>query len=302
MQFPRFLLFWIHVNLKTLRRLIDRSGQQRLPGLAAEMAYSLMLGLFPGVLSILTAIGIFTPLRRTLEQLVWQLRGVIPDAAMGLIQGFADDVTTTRDTGLFSISFAIAIWVTSGALSAAMSALDQIHQIPRDQIRPFWKAKLVALILTIGSIFLVMVAVAIVFISSLLLRQLVGFDRPLSPWILWLWQLANFPIALGVMSMTFGFIYRFGPSRWNPGKPIMPGAIVAAILWAIGSNLFRLYVANFADYNRTYGAVGAVIVMMLWLYLSSLAMLLGDQLNMIVGESMPKHLARTRKSKPNAPS
>jgi membrane protein len=91
---------------------------------------------------------------------------------------------------------------------------------------------------------------------------------------------------LGIVATAFAFIYRFGPSRWKHGTPIMPGAILAAISWAIISALFRLYVENFGNYNKVYGAVGAVIVLLLWLYMSSLVLLLGDQLNVTVGEAM----------------
>lgn len=80
----------------------------------------------------------------------------------------------------------------------------------------------------------------------------------------------------------------------------MPGAIFAAIVWAIISGLFRLYVANFGNYNRVYGAVGAVIVLMLWLYMSSLVLLLGDQLNATVGEAMQKHDAQAKAASPDA--
>jgi membrane protein len=91
---------------------------------------------------------------------------------------------------------------------------------------------------------------------------------------------------LSIVATAFAFIYRFGPSRWSHGTPIMPGALLAAISWAILSGLFRLYVSNFGNYNRAYGAVGAVIILLLWLYMSSLVLLLGDQLNVTVGEAM----------------
>ncbi|MGG6297510.1 YihY/virulence factor BrkB family protein [Leptolyngbya sp. AN02str] len=286
MQNSRFWQFWFHINPKTIRQTIARVGDHRLPGLAAEMAYNSMLALFPGILAVITAIGIFQSLTETFNNLVQQISEIVPDQAMSLIEDFAAEISTSRDTGLFSISFAIAIWASSGALSAAMTALDQIHQIPPKMRRPFWKAKPISLLMTIGTILLVLTAIFLVFISDLIIRHVASQNDTFAPWVLTSWRLLSLPLALGIMSITFGFIYRFGPSRWQEGKPIMPGAILAAVFWALISNLFRFYVSNFGDYNRTYGAVGAVIVLLLWLYLSSLVLLIGDELNVVVGEAM----------------
>jgi membrane protein len=269
-----------------IRKTIEAAGRQRLTGLAAEMAYNAMLSLFPAILAVFTAIGLFRPLKTTFQALAGRLSEVAPTAALGLIEGFAKALSTTRDSSLFSLSFVFALWTASGALSAAMVALDQIHQIPRGRSRPFWKARLVALVLTIGAILLLMLALALVFVSDLVVRHLAQQSGALETTLLHLWRLLNLPLILGIMSLTFAFIYRFGPSQWNAGQPIMPGAILAALFWAIISNLFRIYVQHFGNYNQVYGAVGAVIVLLLWLYMSALVLLIGDQLNVTVGEAM----------------
>lgn len=284
----RFFRFFCHINFKTLRETVERAGNQRLPGLSAEMAYNAMLALFPAILAVLTAIGLFQPLKSTFQNLAGRLSQVAPVEVLDLIQGFADEISTSRNTGLFSLSFAIALWASSGALSAAMRALDQIHQIPSSRIRPFWKAKLISIGLTIGTIVLLIIASTIVFISELVVRNVAKQSGALEPGLLSGWRLLAWPLALGIMSIAFAFLYRFGPSRWSPGKPLLPGAVLAAISWAVLSGLFRLYVSHFGNYNRAYGAVGAVIVLLLWLYMSSLVMLVGDQLNVVVGESMQR--------------
>lgn len=244
-----------------------------------------MLSLFPAILAVLTAIGLFEEsLQSTFRQLAVQLGKVAPDEALVLIRDFAREITQAKNTGLFSISFVVAIWAASGALSAAMTALDQIHQIPPEQTRPFWKAKLISLGLTIGTILLLLLASFLVFISDLILKFLVsesGFSFLLS-----IWRLLSWPLALCIVSAAFAFVYRYGPSRWDSGTPMMPGAVLAAVSWAILSGLFRLYVSNFGNYNQAYGAVGAVIVLMLWLYMSAVVLLVGDQLNVTVGEAM----------------
>ncbi len=287
----RFFRFFRYLNLVTLRKTFARAVQRRLMGLSAEMAYNAMLALFPAILAILTAVGLFEDsLQSTVRNLANQLSEVAPDQAMELINNFANEINRTKNSGLFSVSFIAALWASSGALSAAMNALDQIHEIPPQKIRPFWKAKLISLGLTIGSISLLVIASFLVFISDLVVQLVV--DQSGASVLLTLWRLLSWPLALGIVATTFAFIYRFGPSRWSHGTPLMPGAILAAISWAILSGLFRLYVANFGNYNKVYGAVGAVIVLLLWLYMTSLVLLIGDQLNVTVGEAMQKAKAK----------
>lgn len=282
----RFFRFFKHLNLAIIRKVLSDANQQRLPGLASEMAYNAMLSLFPAILAVLTAIGLFAPLRSTFKALAEEFGSVAPVEALGLIENFAAAVSTGGDSRLFSLSFIFALWAASGVLSAAMIALDHIHQIPRKQVRPFWKAKLVALGLTAGSIVLFLIALIIVFVSDILVRHLARQSGMFEPELLRVWQLFSLPLVLGIMSALFAFVYRFGPSRWNAGQPILPGAVIAALIWAVLSNLFSLYVEHFGNYNQVYGAVGAVIVLLLWLYMSSLVLLIGGQLNVTVGEAM----------------
>jgi membrane protein len=176
-----------------------------------------------------------------------------------------------------------------------MNALDQIHYADNKKLRPFWRAKLVSLGLTIGVLVLIIVASMLIFISDLIVQVLADRggaleseilkSRRVESGLLRIWRLLRWPLALGIMAAAFGFIYRYGTHRRQRGFPIFPGAMTAALLWAVLSGLFRAYVSNFGNYNRTYGAIGAVIVLLLWLYLTALVMLIGEQLNVVVGEA-----------------
>ncbi|MBD2018440.1 YihY/virulence factor BrkB family protein [Microcoleus sp. FACHB-53] len=297
----RFFRFFRHLNWATLRKTFARAIERRLMGLSAEMAYNAILALFPAILAILTAIGLFEEsLQSTFRNLVRQLSEVAPYEVVELIRQFKLEISRTKSSGLFSLSFVFAIWASSGVLSAAMNAFDQMHKIPPEQTRPFWKAKLVSLGLTIGSILFSVLASFLVFVSDWLVKIVVAHSG--ASLLLTLWRLLSWPLALGIIATGCAFIYRYGPSRWTKGTPIMPGAVLAAISWAIVSALFRLYVTNFGNYNKVYGAVGAVIVLLLWLYMTSLVLLLGDQLNVTVGETMQQgrflnSLSRTIKLK-----
>jgi membrane protein len=287
MSLPRFVRFFRYINWRTLQKTYTRTTERRLLGLASEIAFNAMLSLFPAILAVLTAIGFFADsLQNTFKQMAGQLSQVVPEEAMGLIQDFASqEIANSQNSGLFSLSFVIALWTASGAVSTAMTAFDQIHQIPQDKMRPFWQAKLVSLGLTLATILLLVLASFLIFLSDLILAMVVNKNGSLT-FLLHLWQLLRWPLALGIVAIAFSFIYRYGPSVWNQGTPIMPGAIIAAVFWAILSGLFRLYVANFGNYNKVYGAVGTVIVLMLWLWMSSAVLLVGDQLNVTVGQDM----------------
>ncbi|MEH2254730.1 YihY/virulence factor BrkB family protein [Nostoc sp.] len=284
---PRFFRFFRHLNWRTIKKTFSRTIKRRLLGLASEIAFNAMLSLFPAILAILTAIGLLAEsLQNTFRQLAVQLSQVLPEEALNLIRDFATtEITNSKNSGLFSLSFVLAIWTASGAVSTAMTALDQIHQIPSENIRPFWKAKLVSLGLTVGTMLLLILASFSVFTSDWLLGTVARENSSLI-FLLHLWLLLRWPLTLSIVAVAFGFVYRYGPSEWNSGTPMMPGAILAAVFWAMLSALFRLYVANFGNYNKVYGAVGAVIVLMLWLSMSAAVLLIGDQLNVTVGEDM----------------
>ncbi|MDY6785832.1 MAG: YihY/virulence factor BrkB family protein [Cyanobacteriota bacterium] len=315
-----------------MRRALLQGMQRRLGGLSAEMAYNAMLALFPTIMATIAAIALFeeslqstvlqligrftvednSSLRLTFDDLAAQIRLVAPDMAWELLKNVVTEITQARNLSLFSVSFLAAIWIASSAIGAAMNALDQIQRIPSKYRRPFWKARLIAVLLALGSIVLLVTASFLVLLGDVTVKFVVNLIKNIpellqtlpgvsatsiqfgeirtlmnqADLLLDLWRLLGWPVALGIVSVAFAFIYRYGPSRRIRGTPIFPGAILAALSWAGISALFRLYVNNFGNYNRVYGTVGAAIVLMLWLYMSSFVMLLGAQLNTTVGQQM----------------
>ncbi|MBK4728673.1 YihY/virulence factor BrkB family protein [Oxynema sp. CENA135] len=326
-----FFRFFLYLNFSTLREAVDRANKQRLTGLSAEMAYHAMLALFPAILASIAAIGLFESLQSTLFDLARQIATVVPDEVRSTIRSLIQEVLESRNQEIFSIGFAGALWAFSGVMGAAMAALDRIHEIPHEQTRPFWKAKPIAIVLSVGTIILLIVASFLTFISDAIVRLLARRSCliesgqeclmesgllcllepiescPLESQLLDAWQVWSRSMTLVVVSAAFAFIYRFGPSQRHPETPILPGAAIAAVLWAVISNLFRLYVSHFGNYNRTYGAVGTIVILLLWLYLSSLVTLFGAQLNVTVGAAMRRAKAtseaiRRRRREANAAS
>lgn len=266
-----------------------RSGQHRISGLSAEIAYNAIFALFPAILAVLAAIGLLKLSEADFRSFTEQIQGVVPNDAMVLIRGFLQQLGAGHNRGLFSISFLAAIWVSSAVLGATMAALDQIHGIPRDRVRPFWCMKLVSIGLTLATFLLLVTALLIIFISEISVRTVAQESGNYA--VLGIWRFLSLPVALGIVALSLGFIYRYGTSHWRKGTPILPGAILATLLWAMLSGGFRFYVANFGQYNQAYGAIGAVIVLLLWLYLSAFAMLLGSELNVVVGDAIRRQQA-----------
>ncbi|MEB3342852.1 YihY/virulence factor BrkB family protein [Okeania sp.] len=313
----RFFQFIYYLNLSTIKEVFNCAAKQRLSGLSAEMAYHAMLALFPALLTIIAAIGIFDSLSLTLFQMGGLLIDILPNQIRFLISWAVDEIQSSPNKEIFSFSFIVSIWIFSSVVSSAMAALDAIHQVPIEEKRPFWKAKLVSLGLTIGSLILLIIASTLVLVSDLIVdiiaRQsclletlpncppdqvaICLFQEPidnciLKSQLLETWSQLRWPITLGIVSTAFAFVYRFGPSYRKKGTPIMPGAIISALMWAGASNLFRLYVFHFGfsfeNYNRIYGTIGTFIILLLWLYISSFVVLIGAQLNVTVGEEMVK--------------
>ncbi|MEM8641246.1 MAG: YihY/virulence factor BrkB family protein [Cyanobacteria bacterium P01_G01_bin.54] len=321
MKLPRFILLFRYLTGSVVRATLLQIWRQRLNGLAAEMAYSSLLALFPAILALLTAIGLFEEslqnllqslispivlqdqsLQGILQFLVASLRVAVPDLMWELLGNFVVEVTRAKNHRLFSISFVAAIWIASSAVCTTMNALDQIHHIPRPARRPFWRSRSIAIALTLASIFLLAGAAFFVFLGNQLINWAIEAieNLPISQseqgayWLLRTWRTLSLPFVFSWVIIAFVLLYRFGPSRWQRGWPLLPGAILGAILWLGSASLFRIYVDQFSAYNRVYGLVGAFMVLMIWLYLSCLILLIGGQLNVTLAEAMEQEERQLR--------
>ena len=266
--------------IRTFQWVARGAAEKRLTGLAAEIAFNATLAVFPTILALLATLNLIAaPSRPALRGMASRLAEVAPLDVVMLIRNFVENNANNQNHRLISMSFIGAIWVSSNAMATAMVALDQIQQTAFEQRRSFWKNRLVAIVLTLVTLCLYMAASLLVFSSEFVIRYLAIRVEALGTILLALWWVLAWPIALGLVTSAFALIYRFGPSRCQRSTPIIPGAFLAAFSWAIISYLFRNYVIHFGSYRQVYGALGTAIVLMLWLYLSALVMLLGNQLN-----------------------
>jgi membrane protein len=252
-------------------------------GLAAQLSYYFFLALFPAILFLL-ALASYFPLSNLTDDISRSLGPFVSPQVLSLIQEQMRRLADNEDGGLLTVGVAGALWSSSAAIVSIVSALNRAYDI--EEGRPWWKVRLIAIGLTLGVATFVLVALSLVLLGPSLAEWLgntTGWGAPFE----WTWLVLQWPLVFALVATGIGFIYYFGPDADQDWVWITPGAVVATILWLVISLLFKLYVANFTNYEETYGTVGAVIVVLLWFYVSGIAILTGAELNAEIEHASP---------------
>lgn len=245
---------------------------------AAALAYYAFLAI-PAAL--LVSVGVFsrTAGPGTVESLMGRLEGVVPAEAIDLLRESLTRVTENRSGGLIMIvvGLALALWTVTGAMNALMRGLNHVYD--REETRSFLRQRLTAL----GMLLCVLLAVGLTFgllVLGPVISDWLGGVLGLETIMGWIWWTAQWPVlALGLLLSFAGILY-FGPNVDHPKfRFLTPGSVVAVAIWLLASGLFAIYVSLFASYNKAWGSLAAVIIMLTWLWLSGLALLLGAETN-----------------------
>jgi membrane protein len=272
-----------------LWRLWARAEKDEILGRAAQLSYYFLLALFPLLLFLITLFGYMNGAGSHLRnKLVSYLATVIPNAALRLVIDTIDQVTNARGGGKLWFGLLASLWAASSGLSALGQALNAAYEVP--ETRPWWKVRLISIALTVAIAILIVSALLIVLYGGRFGNFLATSVDESSAFTL-VWKILQWPISLTFVFIAFSLIYRFGPNlgarRKNKRIPAAdfrrrlwsPGVVVAIILWLLVSLGFRLYLHFFNSYSATYGSLGAVIILMLWFYLTGAAILLGGEIN-----------------------
>jgi membrane protein len=258
-----------------LRRVLREAASDRISLVAAGCAFYAMLSLFPAMSLLISLYGLmFDPV--TVEPQLQILEQLLPAAAYELIAARLHELVTTARPQLgvgMLVSFLIAFWSASAGIKAMLGALNLAYEEIEE--RGFLHFQVVALALTLFATLVAIIGIgALVGIPTLL--PLFGLSAEQR----WAIQLASFAVLLVLVLLGIAVLYRFGPSRQPPRIAwLTPGSILATVLWAAASMLFSLYVSGFAAYDRTYGALGAAVALLMWFYVGVFAVLLGAELN-----------------------
>ncbi|MGR2753112.1 YihY/virulence factor BrkB family protein [Agromyces arachidis] len=265
---------WKYVARRTAREFIDDECLDT----AAALTYWGTLALFPGLLAVTSLLALVGQDGRAIRELLGLAEQVAPGSALEVVAEPLRDFAGSSAAGLgFVTGLVIALWSASGYIAAFTRAMNRIFEV--DEGRPFWKLRPYQLLITVAAIVLVAI-VAVILVVSGPVTEAIGSLLGLGETVRVAWEIAKWPILAVVVVLVVALLYQATPNVRQPRfRWISLGALLAIALLAIASAGFALYVANFANYDRTYGSLAGIVVFLLWLFISNAALLLGAEFN-----------------------
>lgn len=282
-----FLLHYLDVPL-TWREIFKRTFYEALwkdncLALAAQLAYYFFFALFPALL-FLVALASYFPIDTLVDDLFRTLGGFMPPEALTLITDQITKISDSKDSGLLTLGMLLAVSSSSAAMTAIIDTLNRAYGISDD--RPWWQVRLTAIALTVGVALFILVSFALVIAGPTLATRLAA-DLRLGPVFEWSWKILQWPVVFLMVSSGISLIYYFAPDAEQDWIWLTPGSIFATTLWLAASLGFKYYVANWGSYTETYGLIGAVMILLLWFYISGLVILLGAEMNAEIEHASP---------------
>jgi membrane protein len=260
-----------------LRQLLESFTRDQPLDLAAQLAYFAILSIFPFAMFLLTVVG-YVPLRGLDTRIMHALYSVMPGETARLVETTLHEIIGQQRGWLLVSTLLFAIWSASGGVSGLTTALNRAYDV--SETRKAWQVKLRAILVTVGGVVAIIISTAALLIGPNLVHDVWAFfglggafDRA--------WAFLRWPVAVLAMMVMLAGVYYFLPNVKQRWRFITPGSIVAVLAWLLTSFGFRIYVSHFHAYARTYGALGAVVVLLVWLYLSAASVILGGEINAI---------------------
>lgn len=261
--------------IELAKRVGREFSEDQLSGYAAQLAYYFLFALFPFFI-FLTALLAFIPVPDLMEKIIDLSMSFVPASAADIVEDNIAVLVTQPRGGLLSFGILLALWSASGAVAAITESLNRAYGVKES--RPFWKARGIAVLLTIALAAMIILCMVFLVLGPSWIgyvANLVG----LGPVFEQVWLILRWPIIVSMMISAAAVVYYVAPDVEQEWRWITPGAVFSVLMWFAVSALFGYYVDNFAEYNKTYGSIGAVIVLLLWMYLSGLSLLLGGEIN-----------------------
>jgi membrane protein len=263
-------------------------SEDNLTGRSAQLAYYFFFSLFPGLVALSAALGLVAASGRAFsDRLIEYLGTVIPPAAFSIVLSTFEQTTKASSGGKVAIGLLAALWSASAGTAAIQDALNSVYKIHEQ--RPFWKARLQAIALTVAIVIFFTAALSVMLAGDIAADRLSG-PGATPPAFTIAFRILSWPIAFAVVAVVFALVYYTAPDvRQAKWKWLTPGALIGILLWLTASTGLRIYLRFFNSYSVTYGSLGAVIVLLTWFYISGLALLIGAEINMVVEDLAARH-------------
>lgn len=267
-------LSWIELG----KRVWAEINEDDIWGRAAQLAYYFLLALFPLLIFLTAALGLMLGSGEGLRESMFNyLSQVMPGSAFQLVNTTMTEITNASNAGKLSFGLLAALWAASNGMGAITQALNASYDLKES--RPWWKQRLVAVLLTIALSVLVIGALLLILWGGRV-ADFVAAHYQLGGFFPTAWKIIQWPLVFAFMVTSFALIYFFAPDvkdqKW---KWLTPGAAIGVVLWLLVSFGFKIYLHYFNSYNATYGSLGAVIILMLWLYFTGTSILIGSEIN-----------------------
>jgi len=244
---------------------------------ASALAYRALFSLFPFLLFLIAMLS-FLHLENFFGWLRGQAAMALPPDAMDQVNPVIDQLQQDR-SGLLSLGVLVALWSASFGIQALMNAMNKAYDV--EESRPFWKIFILSILYTIGVAVLLLLAAALMVLGPQvmeLLANLIG----MGDLVVTIWSWVRWPVAVLLMMTVVAWLYYVCPDVKQDFRFITPGSILAVIVWILASLGFGFYVQNFGDYDAVYGSIGAIIVLLLYFYLSAAVLLFGAEMNAVI--------------------
>ncbi|MBY6086334.1 YihY/virulence factor BrkB family protein [Priestia flexa] len=257
-----------------VKKLITEIKEDNATGLAAEQAYYYMLSLFPMLILLLSIIPY---LSLDANDAINVLESAMPAETADIFKENVVQFINNPNGGLLTIGILGTIWSASNGMNAFMRAMNEAYNVK--ETRSFIKVRGLSILLTIGLILTLVIALILPVFGGVILKALVSWGLPTSFGTVL--SVLRWIVAITIMIAVLSMLYRLAPNKKFPFAHVWPGAVAATLLWQLTSLGFSFYVSNFGNYSATYGSLGGVIVLMLWLFLTGLILVIGGEINAI---------------------
>jgi membrane protein len=268
-----------HSLLATLKRTVSEFRDDNLGDWAAALTYYGLLSLFPMLIALVSIVGLFADPASTTRTVTDIVTRIGPESGADTFAGPIQSITSNRGSAgiLFVVGLATALWSASGYVGAFIRASNVIYET--DEGRPFWKLRPLQVAVTVVMVVLVATVLLSLVLTGPIVRA-VADPLGVGDTAVTIWSYAKWPILAVVFVAMIDLLYYATPNAKLRGFVwLTPGAVLALVLWAAASAGFALFVANFGAYDKTYGTLGGVVVLLIWMWITNVAILLGHELN-----------------------